>query len=68
MKAIKIGGSSLLSFVIMGIFAMRPVAERRPAILANKKEGWSNRLGGGFDGLGDSANGGLELFSSLDWR
>ena len=68
MKAIKIGGSSLQSFEIMGILAMRPVAERRPAILANKKKGWSNRLGEGFDGFGDSANGGLGLFPQLGWR
>ena len=67
-NAKKRGVSSLQSWVRMGIFAMRPVAERRPSILANEKERWSNRLGGGFDELADSANGDLELFPLLGWR
>ena len=46
-NARKRGVSSLQSWVRIGIFAMRPVADKRPPILANTNEGLVSGEGGG---------------------
>ena len=67
-KANRKGVSSLVSSVKIGIFATRPVAERRPAIFAKIKEGLFNFwLGNGFDLRGEAHVGKDWVFGLSGW-
>ena len=59
-KSIKRGSSSLASFDKMGIFAIRPVEDRRPEMLANLKVEFFRRWGGVI-GKGRGGGGGEEV-------
>ena len=68
MNAKKRGVSSLQSWVRMGIFAMRPVGDRRPPILANTKEGYISGDGGGRSFVGWGASPSLGRWRAIGSR
>ena len=65
MNARKRGRSLLQSWVRIGIFAMRPVGDKRPPIFANTNEGLLSGKVGGSGGSGGGSIGGWGASTSL---